>query len=67
MARPDGDPDAEPAVVPLEWDARTQGFCGELPAAAPGLHTVTVTAQDVPGGGDLSVGETLAVIDGAEA
>ncbi|THA28050.1 hypothetical protein [Streptomyces sp. A1547] len=67
MARPDGDPDAEPVVVPLDWDARTQDFCGELSAAAPGLHTVTLTAQDVPAGGDLSVGEMLAVIDGAEA
>ncbi|MEU9181646.1 hypothetical protein AB0C90_33255 [Streptomyces sp. NPDC048550] len=66
VARPDGDPDAEPVAVPLEWDARTRDFRGELPAAAPGLHTVTVTAQDVPGGGDLSVGETLAVIDGEE-
>ncbi|MFI1047514.1 hypothetical protein ACH4U3_17215 [Streptomyces griseoruber] len=68
LARPDADPTAEPVAVPLEWDADTGAFRGELPALEPGLHTVTVTARDVPGAGDLSVGETVAVVDdGAEA
>ncbi|MFK0182441.1 hypothetical protein ACIQVR_41550 [Streptomyces xanthochromogenes] len=66
VARPDGDPHADPVAVALEWDARTRDYRGELPAAEPGLHTVTVTARDVPGGGDLAVTETLAVLDGDE-
>jgi hypothetical protein len=46
----------------LVWDGAAGCFTGELPGRDPGLYTVKVSARNVPGGGDLSAVETLAVI-----
>jgi hypothetical protein len=47
----------------LEWDPSAQVFRGQLSAAPPGLYTVTVTAREVPGAGDLTSTETVEVLD----
>jgi hypothetical protein len=41
-----------------------RGFTAELCGLAPGLHEVTVQAQEVPGIGDLWACDTIAVVDG---
>jgi pimeloyl-ACP methyl ester carboxylesterase len=47
----------------LTWDSAQEGFTGEVTAEQAGLYDLTVTAEAVPGAGDLSVTESVAVID----
>lgn len=51
------------AEVRLDFDTAAGQFTGALPGAPPGLYEVTVSARAVPGAGDLSTGDTIAVID----
>jgi hypothetical protein len=54
----------EPRVdVRLDHDARSGHFVGHLPRQREGLYEVTVSAAGVPGGGDLTAGDTIAVLD----
>jgi Lecithin:cholesterol acyltransferase len=46
----------------LAWDERAGCFAGELTALQPGIYDLTVTAEAVPGAGDLVATESLAVI-----
>jgi Lecithin:cholesterol acyltransferase len=55
--------DGDTPPVKLDYDTATGRFTGELPAMTPGLYEVTVSARAVPGAGDLSAGDTIAVID----
>lgn len=61
----DGEAVSPPVDVRLEPDSTTGRFAGVLPALRPGLYEVTVSARAVPEVGDLSVGDTIAVIDPA--
>jgi Lecithin:cholesterol acyltransferase len=59
---PTGDDETAPVDVPLEFDARRQGFVGELPGLPQGLYDVWVSAREVPAAGDLWVADTIAVV-----
>ncbi|WP_441246601.1 lipase family alpha/beta hydrolase [Kitasatospora sp. McL0602] len=48
--------------VRLDWDERAGCFTAELPAQPPGLYDVRVSARAVPGVGDLSASDTVAVV-----
>jgi hypothetical protein len=50
------------AAARLAWDAGTGGFYGEVTAFEPGVYDLVVTAEAVPGAGDLAVTESVAVI-----
>lgn len=50
----------------LEWDTSGRVFRGRLPAVPPGVYTVTVSAREVPGAGDLATAETVEVFDDAD-
>jgi pimeloyl-ACP methyl ester carboxylesterase len=52
---------AEP--VRLAWDEASGCFTGEITATRPGLYDLAVTAEAVPGAGDLAVSESLAVTE----
>jgi hypothetical protein len=63
----DGPATSEPGTAPmarLTWDATADGFTGELTAVQPGVFDLTVTAEAVPGAGDLTVTESVAVMEG---
>lgn len=65
--RPAADSPSGPALpvdVRLEWDPADDVFRGNLPGQSPGLYEVRVTAREVPGAGDLSTGDTIAVVAG---
>jgi Lecithin:cholesterol acyltransferase len=47
----------------LEWDTGTESFVGRLPGPPVGVHEVSVSAQAVPGGGDLDTQQLVEVID----
>jgi hypothetical protein len=49
------------AEVRLDWDERSGGYTTELPGPPPGLYDVEVTVRAVPGAGDLSATDTVAV------
>jgi hypothetical protein len=46
----------------LDWDAGTASFTAELPGRPAGMYDVKVSARAVPGAGDLSVRDTVAVV-----
>lgn len=60
--RPVHGPRAAVAEVRLEWDGDRGGYVTELPAPEPGLYDVRVSARAVPGAGDLSASDSLAVV-----
>ncbi len=64
LLRPHADMTAEPASTRLEWDDDRGCFRGMLPGQAEGLYDVEVLTQQVPGAGDLSTGDTIAVLAG---
>ena len=49
--------------VRLWWDAAARCFSGAVTAAQAGIYDLVVTAEAVPGAGDLTVAESVAVID----
>lgn len=51
------------APVRLVWDEASEEFVGEITAARPGVYDLAVTAEAVPGTGDLTVNESVAVIE----
>jgi Lecithin:cholesterol acyltransferase len=51
------------APVRLAWDEASEDFAGEITAARPGVYDLAVTAEAVPGAGDLTVNESVAVIE----
>ncbi|MFE6866129.1 hypothetical protein ACFVFS_06200 [Kitasatospora sp. NPDC057692] len=63
-------PAAEPGTLlqeaPLDLDSAGRAFTGELDALPPGLYDVRVTAEGVPGGGDLASLATVEVLDDAD-
>jgi pimeloyl-ACP methyl ester carboxylesterase len=54
------------AEVRMEWDPGTGAFRTDLPGVGAGLYEITVVARAVPGAGDLSVSDTVGVLDGAD-
>ncbi len=64
LLRPHGDPTAAPVDARLEWDGKRGCFRGMLPGQAEGLYTVEVLTQQVPGAGDLTTCDTIAVVAG---
>ena len=50
--------------VRLAWDPAVSAFVGDLPGQPPGMYEVWVEARAVPGGGDLSGVDTVAVVAG---
>jgi len=54
-------PAGEP--VRLAWDSAQACFTGEVTANRAGLHDLAVTAEAVPGAGDLTVTDSVAVVD----
>jgi hypothetical protein len=46
----------------LEWDRDRGSYVTELPGPEPGLYDVRVSVRAVPGVGDLSASDTLAVV-----
>jgi len=59
---PSGDDLAEPVEVTLDWAADRRLFTGELPGQPEGLFDVRICARAVPGAGDLSAQDTIAVV-----
>ncbi len=59
-----GNPAAVPVEARLEWDSERDCFRGMLAGQAEGLYDVEVITQQVPGAGDLSARDTIAVISG---
>ena len=49
--------------VRLAWDEAAGCFAGEITAAAAGVYDLAVTAESVPGAGNLTVTESVAVIE----
>ena len=49
--------------VRLTWDEASGCFVGEITALFAGMYDLTVTAESVPGAGDLAVAESVAVIE----
>lgn len=64
MLRPCEDDQAEPVEIRLAPDESTGAFVGAFPGRPSGLYEVTVSVREVPGAGDLDVGDTIAVLDG---
>jgi hypothetical protein len=62
--RPHGNQITVPVEVRLEWDGGQGCFRGALPGQREGLYDVEVLAQQVPDAGDLSSGDTIAVVAG---
>ncbi|WP_326582906.1 hypothetical protein OG889_30315 [Streptomyces sp. NBC_00481] len=60
--RPVHGPRAAVAEVRLEWDGDRGGYVTELPGQEPGLYDVRVSVRAVPGVGDLSASDCLAVV-----
>ncbi len=50
--------------VRLSWDGELGRFEGELPGQAAGLYEVRVSARELPHAGDLTAGDTVAVVEG---
>jgi pimeloyl-ACP methyl ester carboxylesterase len=59
---PVGEDLAVPVDVRLDWDTKRECFIGILPWQADGLYEVRISAQQVPGAGDLWVADTIAVL-----
>ncbi|MCH0542102.1 hypothetical protein I3F58_21565 [Streptomyces sp. MUM 203J] len=57
------EPDAE---TPLDRDSTTGRFTGRLRGLTPGLYDIQVTAEAVPGGGDLAAVATVEILDDAD-
>ena len=49
--------------VRLAWDEAAGCFAGEIIAAWAGVFDLAVTAESVPGAGDLTVAESVAVVE----
>jgi hypothetical protein len=49
--------------VRLDWDRDTGSFVTDLPGQEPGLYDVAVKAREVPGVGDLTATDTVAVVE----
>ncbi|GAA1387818.1 hypothetical protein GCM10009661_75130 [Catellatospora chokoriensis] len=60
--RPVRGPRSAVAEVRLEWDCDGGSYVTELPGQEPGLYDVRVSVRAVPGVGDLSTSDTLAVV-----
>ncbi|MFF8596969.1 esterase/lipase family protein [Streptomyces sp. NPDC015220] len=60
--RPVQGPRAPVAEVRLEWDEERGSYLTELPGQEPGLYDMRVSARAVPGVGDLSASDTIAVV-----
>ncbi|WP_039932708.1 lipase/acyltransferase domain-containing protein [Streptomyces viridochromogenes] len=60
--RPVHGPRAVVAERRLEWDRDRGSYVTELPGPEPGLYDVRVSVRAVPGVGDLSASDTLAVV-----
>lgn len=54
------------AEVRMDWDPGTGAFRTDLPGGRSGLYEITVQARAVPGAGDMSVTDTVGVLDGAD-
>ncbi|MEW1635261.1 hypothetical protein AB0469_14395 [Streptomyces sp. NPDC093801] len=63
---PAGEPGRRLQEVPLDLDGEGRAFTGELASLPPGLYDVRVTAEGVPGGGDLAGLATVEVLDDAD-
>ncbi|MFD0349774.1 hypothetical protein ACFQ0M_34625 [Kitasatospora aburaviensis] len=61
LRQPD-EPRARTAEVKLEWDPADRCYGADLPGQRPGLYDLKVTARAVPGAGDLTVTDTVAVV-----
>ncbi|MEE1827300.1 hypothetical protein PUR61_34680 [Streptomyces sp. BE20] len=55
-------PGRRTAEVELDWDTAEGCYHTELPGQQPGLYDLKVTASAVPGAGDLTVTDTIAVV-----
>ncbi|MGH3934066.1 MAG: lipase/acyltransferase domain-containing protein, partial [Pseudonocardiaceae bacterium] len=64
LLRPHGDQAAVQVDARLEWDGERGCFRGVLPGQAEGLYDVEVLSQQVPGAGDLTTCDTIAVVSG---
>ncbi|MET7288992.1 hypothetical protein [Streptomyces sp. NPDC005573] len=60
--RPVHGPRSAAAEVRLEWDGDEGGYVTQLPGPEPGLYDVRVSVRAVPGVGDLSASDSLAVV-----
>ncbi|MEU1520519.1 hypothetical protein ABZ490_51975 [Streptomyces sp. NPDC005811] len=61
--RPAGGPRRVVAEVRLEWDGERGAFAADLPGPpGDGLYDVRVSVRAVPGVGDLSVSDSIAVV-----
>ena len=49
--------------VRLAWDDRAGCFAGEITGVPAGMYDLAVTAEAVPGAGDLAAAESVAVIE----
>ena len=58
------DEQVEPVEIRLTHDETTGAFVGAFPGQSPGLYEVSVSVREVPGVGDLAVGDTVAVLGG---
>jgi pimeloyl-ACP methyl ester carboxylesterase len=47
----------------LEWDVSSESFVGRLAGLPAGVHDVSVSADAVPGAGDLDAHQSIEVID----
>ncbi|MEV0544323.1 MULTISPECIES: alpha/beta fold hydrolase [Nocardia] len=50
-------------AVRLDWDSDREVFTGLLPASVAGLHEVKVSAEAVPGSGDLNAAQLVEVVE----
>jgi hypothetical protein len=55
-------PDA-PVRIRLQWDSQRRCYEGEIPPPPEGIFDLRITAEAVPGVGDLQVTESVAVIE----
>jgi hypothetical protein len=63
LRRVEGGAPARVAEVCLDWDPDTGSFVTDLPGREPGLYDVAVKARAVPGVGDLTATDTVAVVE----
>jgi pimeloyl-ACP methyl ester carboxylesterase len=54
---------ARVAEVRLDWDAARQRYIADLPGQPPDVYDVEITARSMPGAGDLSAADSVAVVE----
>ena len=59
----DGSGAADEQVRRLTWDETAGCFAGEIAAPGAGVYDLTVITESVPGAGNLTVTESVAVIE----